>query len=59
MYWSEIGGILGLLEGGVGGISPDGVNEEEEISVENCGCTVCVVIYCGEDRIVEYCVFGY
>ncbi len=36
--------LVGLLEGGVGGISPDGVNEEEEISVlENYGCTVCVL----------------
>ncbi len=25
--------LVGLLEGVVGGISPDGVNEEEEISV--------------------------
>lgn len=52
--------LLGLLEGGVGGISQDGVNEEEKISVlENYGCTVCVVIYCGEDSIVEYCMFSY
>lgn len=27
MYWSEKGGIVEQLEGGVGGIAPDGVNE--------------------------------
>lgn len=52
--------LVGLLEGGVGGISPDGVNEEEEISVlDNYVWTVCVVIYCGEDSTVEYWVFSY
>lgn len=60
MYWIEKGGIVGQFEGRVGGIAPDGVNEEVEISVENYGCMLrVVVIYCGEDSIMEYCVCSY